>query len=402
MPNVLTIDKRFKELLKEKAGSARREVPVGFYDRFLMIVQPSGTRSWVLRYGNKKLTIGPVLETRSGPRPTLKYDLPMTLHEALEFLKEPLQAIKEGRDPASEKQAGDDIKSLAETYLTAYAKTHRSGHEVRRQFNTYVLPEWGDRRARDITKRDVRQLHDKVAKRGPRMAGLMLANLRPFFKSLVKADLIPANPCEGVDGAKSGERERVLNAAEIGAFWRACEAQGYPFGHMYQMLLLTGQRRTEVAEMRWAELDAEGAVWTIPPERAKNKNGHRVPLSALAQEILHSVPRIQDSLYVFTTRGSTASTGYSKSKARIDKAMQATEEWDLHDLRRTCASGLGELRVAPHVIEAVLNHKSGQIKGVARVYNRYDYEDEKRDALDAWAHKLAVITAGDNVVSLRA
>ena len=110
--------------------------------------------------------------------------------------------------------------------------------------------------------------------------------------------------------------------------------------------------------MRWAELDAEGAVWTIPPERAKNKNGHRVPLSALAQELLPSVPRIQDSLYVFTTRGSTASTGYSKLKARIDKAMQATEEWDWHDLRRTCASGLGELRVAPHVIEAVLRQTS--------------------------------------------
>jgi integrase len=191
---------------------------------------------------------------------------------------------------------------------------------------------------------------------------------------------------------------------------------------MVKLLLLTGQRRDEVASARWSEFDlgADMPAWTIPKDRAKNGKAHVVPLSPAVVEILDSLPRVKDEVdFVLTTTGKTGVSGFSRSKALLDATMMeiAKEEadargekdfepqivpWRLHDLRRTCASGMAELGQPVHVVEAVLNHKSGSIKGVAAVYNRYEYAEEKRRALFAWAtHVTSLIGArADNIISL--
>jgi integrase len=173
--------------------------------------------------------------------------------------------------------------------------------------------------------------------------------------------------------------------------------EGTTFGNVVRILLLTGQRRAEVAGMRWSEfrdLDSETAIWEIPSERTKNKQQHLVPLGQSVRAILHSVPRSGE--FVFTTTGITPVSGFGKAKARIDAHINALrradgldkiDEWTLHDLRRTMVTVMNEkLGILPHVVEAVVNHMSGLAKaGVAGVYNRALYLDDRRRALDAWA-----------------
>jgi integrase len=226
--------------------------------------------------------------------------------------------------------------------------------------------------------------------------------------------------------ASETSRDRVLSDAEIKGAWEAFEAVGWPFGPLAKLLLLTGARRDEVANAKWSEIDLGKKIWTIAKERSKNGMAHEIPLSDAVVTILESLPRIGDgkgaAVYVFTTTGKTPVSGFSRAKDQFDAAIiaalraaavargddpeqvKAPERWTLHDLRRTAASGMAGLGIAPHVVEAVLNHKSGTIKGVAAVYNRYSYADEKRHALDAWAVQLERLICGEpgaNVVPLR-
>jgi integrase len=208
-----------------------------------------------------------------------------------------------------------------------------------------------------------------------------------------------------------------LSDGEIRLAWRAFEIVGWPFGPIAQLLLLTGARRDEIASAQWAELELDANIWTIAKERSKNGVAHEIPLSGAALRILEALPRIEagsrPASFVFTTNGRTPPSGFSKARARINAAIleEATATgqepltpWTLHDLRRTAASGMAGLGIAPHVVEAVLNHRSGTIKGVAKVYNRYNYATEKRAALEQWARRLAAIVGGkaeDNVVPIR-
>jgi integrase len=156
------------------------------------------------------------------------------------------------------------------------------------------------------------------------------------------------------------------------------------------MLLATAQRRGELAEMRWSEIDLEGKIWVIPAERSKNGKPHVVPLSAYVLDILSEVPRFLDCDYVFTTTHKSPVSGFSKMLRRLFEGSQ-TSGWCLHDLRRTAASGMARANVAPHVVEKVLNHISGTISGVAAVYNRYGYDMEKRQALDQWGRYITAL-----------
>jgi integrase len=158
--------------------------------------------------------------------------------------------------------------------------------------------------------------------------------------------------------------------------------------------------------MRWSEIDEARALWTIPGERAKNGRAHEVPLSAPALEIVRSIPRLDGSDLVLTTNGRTAISGFSKAKARLDCAsgigLSDRDEWRVHDIRRSVATLMAEMGIAPHVVDKLLNHVSGAIRGVAAVYNRHSYTDERRRALDAWARRLAAIVdaeAAGNVVA---
>ncbi len=205
--------------------------------------------------------------------------------------------------------------------------------------------------------------------------------------------MIVSNPCTDVRAPTAEKsRDRVLSDVELQAVLQACDRLNEPFGALIRLLALTAQRRDEVGQMTWREIDLDARLWTIPKERAKNGIAHEVPLSEPAVRVLANVHRITGSRgLVFTTTGETPVSGFSKVKKRLDVALPDAPSWVLHDLRRTAASGMARLGINLPVIEKVLNHTSGSFGGVAGVYQRHQFADEKRAALDAWAAHIEAI-----------
>ncbi len=339
-----------------------------------------------------------------------------------------LERIERGADPAQEKaqrrretgaaghKRGDTVSALVAEYLKLRPrqKAIRSIGEVKRIFDVYVLPVIGSRPVAKLTKRDVLDVLDILADR-PAMANRTFEALRALLNWAIQRDWIAASPMAGMEKPfESKSRDRVLSADEVRWFWQATGAMGYPFGDALRVCLLTGQRVGEVTGMTRREID--GDTWVIPPERAKNGEAHAIPLAPAVAAIIEAAPVIGDRALVFTTTGDTPISGRSKAKARLDRLMAeaAAKErgspveiapFRIHDLRRTAASGMAEIRIPPHFIEAVLNHRTGIIKGIARVYNRFDYATEKREALEAWERRVGAIVSGEapaNVIELEA
>ncbi len=389
---------------------------------------PAGAKSWVVfyRFGGKlrRDTIGkwPILE----------------LGEAQEKARKLLAAVSENRDPHPPAQATNTVEEVVDEFMKRHMAAHQRSlsyvTETRRIFDSLVLPRWRGRALQDISRRDVLELLDliadgrassrteRVGKRAPIMANRALATLRVFFRWVAGRGLIDTSPVLNIPRpAAENPRDRVLSDDEIVAFWNGCESLGWPFGSLFRLLLLTAQRRDEVGNMTWLEVDLEGGVWTLPRERAKNDRAHEVQLPRLALEILAAAPRIDGSQFIFTTTGQRPASGFSKAKQRLDTRMAQvlTEElakgdagkdkiatgvpaWTLHDLRRTAATGMASLNVPPHVVDRILNHVSGTIRGVAAVYNRHAYLEERKAALEAWGrHVEALVRPGPtNVVPL--
>ena len=270
---------------------------------------------------------------------------------------------------------------------------------------------WRGRRLGDITRADVHNLLDAVVDRGsPVAANRVLAALRRMCNWAVERGIIALSPCDKLRPPTAEQsRDRVLIDGELKRLWAATEAIGWPFRDLVRLLLLTGQRRDEVGRMRWSEVDLDAALWTIPKERAKNGQAHPVPLSAPVLAILRTLPRVGGGRgltdYIFSTSGKTPVSGFSNSKDALDKRMgENSPAWVLHDLRRTCASGMARLGIALPTIEKVLNHVSGSFGGIAGIYNRHDFAAEKRCALDAWAGFIEQLVGepSANVVALKA
>lgn len=395
----------------ETPGATRKEIPDGGMPGLYLVVQPSGAKSWAVRYRHvgkpKKLTIG-------------AYPA-FSLAEARSAASAALRAATEGRDPAQEKKlaaeqradTSNNVEAVLDVFLSRYVRPNNRASTLREQeryIEKELKPKWKGRLIQSITKRDVVELLDSIVDRGsPIAANRVHALLRRFFNWCMERSILDTSPIATVPSpTKETSRDRVLADSEIKLLWQACEAVGWPFGPLVQLLILTVQRREEVAGATWSEFQLEGneALWTIPKARAKNDKVHTVPLAPSTVDILTSLPKIKSDIgYLFTTTGESSVSGFSKAKAKIDETMlaiaqkQAVDrgddpegvsiaEWRFHDLRRTGASGMAALRQPVQVVEAVLNHKSGLIKGVAAVYNRHDYADEKRQALDAWAQKV--------------
>ncbi len=233
----------------------------------------------------------------------------------------------------------------------------------------------------------VRALDAIVANGAPTRANRALAAIKKLMNWCIDRGIIETSPVAALKPpTKEVARERVLTDTELAASLSAATDEGFPFEQFVQLLILTGQRRGEVAGMRWSELDLDNGLWTLPAKRTKNASSHIVPLAPLAIDILKSVPRFLDSDLVFTTNGKTPISGFGRLKERLDGAVGLeAEDWRFHDLRRTMATNMAMMRVQPHIIEAILNHKSGIVSGVAAVYNRHAYLDEKREALERWA-----------------
>jgi integrase len=216
---------------------------------------------------------------------------------------------------------------------------------------------------------------------------------RLFDWAVIKYDL-EKSPCDRLRprdlGLKKRQRKRILNAEELAAFWRASEGMGYPYGPLFQLLALTGQRKSDIAECRWSEIDLDDRLLTIPAKRYKSDADHVVPLSDSVLRILKSLPTFKTDDYVFsTTFGAKPVNGFSKAKAKLDRGMLAElrklDPFTIHDIRRTMRSGLSALPIEQHVRELVIGHTQ---LGLHKVYDRYAYLDEKRRALDLWAGRL--------------
>ena len=220
----------------------------------------------------------------------------------------------------------------------------------------------------------------------------LFSTLSILFSWLGERRRVRTNPCIGVARPKPPPaRDRVLTADEIVKFWQAASAERVAFTGVLKLLLITGCRLREVTDMRRAELSDDGATWTIPGDRTKNHRVHVMSLPPLARSILAEAGGNGD--LVFATSNGTPISVWSRIKRRLDAAMHAPP-WRLHDLRRTAATGMAEIGIAPHIVEAVLNHISGARAGVAGTYNRAAYSDEKKAALERWAAHVEGLVTG--------
>ncbi|MFC6026885.1 tyrosine-type recombinase/integrase [Methylobacterium mesophilicum] len=236
----------------------------------------------------------------------------------------------------------------------------------------------------DIRRAHVAQCLDEITVRAPATANRARSQLSTFFAWAIGQGLTETNPVIGTNKpAKDVRRSRVLSASELATVWRVVGDDD--FGRIIRLLILTGQRRNEVARMVWDELDLEAGVWTIPAERAKNGRVHEVPLSEPAVAILRTCSMREGVPYLFGRNRTGPFSGFSAAKDRLDAAVQLRTPWVIHDLRRTLATGMNDLKVPPHIVEAVINHVSGAKGGVAGTYNWALYREEKREALDFWA-----------------
>lgn len=311
---------------------------------------------------------------------------------------------------------------LAEAFIAEKHAKRRSGAEASRLIRRDPMDAWSERHIGDIRRRDVLDLLKALTERAPAVARQTYAELRPLFEWCVERELIEVSPCASITPPpRPKSRDRVLSDSELALVWRGAERLGYPFGPVIQLMILTGQRRSEVAEMTWAEVSLNQCVWQLPADRAKNDVLHEIDLSPEALAILQAVPRTGD--FLFPARGGEKPVqGFSATKRRLDKIIEALRaedaakageeppaeplpEWRLHDLRRTCATGLAAMRFPPEVIERILNHVSGIQSGLVGVYQRFDYRAERKAALRAWGERVAAIISGrpvpSNVVQFR-
>jgi integrase len=358
-----------------------REVP-GFGVR----VSPAGTKSFVLLYRFRglpqRLTLG-------------RYPV-LGLGEARELAKEALSQVARGIDPRQAKE------ELPDTYLFGgvvdeFVRMHCSqrNRESTRKETARILQhdfvsQWKRRDVRDIGRKDVLAVLDAIVERGsPSGANHALAAIRKCFNWCVERGLIEISPCSGVTKpSKPKARDRVLSDEELQAVWHAADTIGYPFGTLVQLLALTAQRRNEVATMRWQDINLSEQVWAIPGELTKNGKPHLVPLSSLTCARIALLPRLHESsLFPARRNDATTFSDFSKLKAKINQ-LSNVQGWTLHDLRRSAATHMSRLGVAPHVVERILNHESGSFRGVAGVYNRFQYLPEMREALERWARHL--------------
>jgi integrase len=415
MATAVLTDKTLKRLAAPKTGRLEIWDSIVGDDRTLpgtfgIRVTAKGTRTWVVMYRCMDSNKGKVVQKRHklGNYPAL------SLGHARTAARDLLLEVSRGNNPAEEKQAAKEALKSAVTFSAAidkfiqnYAKREtRSWRETQRVFDKYVKPELGDFRLEAVTAIHIRDLVENMAESTPIMANRTLATVRKFFNWAVEKQMVSTSPVTNISPpAKESSRDRVLTNEEIEAAWDAFETLGWPFGQAFQLLLVTGQRRDEVARMRWKDIDLKAGLWTLHRESTKADRMHEVPLSSLALRILGNAKRTSPE-YVFSTNGKSPISGFSKAKKKVDEAVAARRmqsegqenldeneiaDWRLHDLRRTVASQMAKMRVAPHVIEKVLNHSSGAISGVAAVYNRHGYTIEKREALDSWASELETI-----------
>ena len=386
-------------------------------------VSESGRRTFVLvaRYGGSKNPTRRALGV---------YDV-LSLDDAREKAREWLKAVKQGKDPAIEearqraaeqRRQADVFSSVAEEFIKRKVSKTRKGVEVardiRREFGGVdpqsgaLVGPWASRPITDISRADVVAVIESIVDRGaPYQARNVLGHARLLFNWAIARDAygLEMSPCDRIKpketiGPKKA-RQRILNDNELRAFWKCAGETAYPYGPMFRLLLVTGQRESMVCEAHRSEFDVSKREWSLSAERMKSDQPFLVPVALLAQTILDSLPKFKSGGFLFSSsHGETPIRGnaLSKPKRQLDAAMLAElrrvaeaegkdpakiklEPWKFHDLRRTMRSGLSALPIEEHVRELVIGHVR---KGIAGVYDLHAYTDEKRHALEQWEGRL--------------
>src|ERR1700730_54630 len=435
-------------------ATKRREIPDSKATGLYLVIQPkpSGRKSWAIRLRRPdgrpaKLTLGPCdlgdKETSDDP----VQGGALTLGQARELAAQidrqrargadvigDAKAKKERDQNAAANRAADSFGTCARQFFIEHRTSDKRGGARPRRWreDTSMLglkypPRsdtatnkppiitggladiWADKQITKIDGHDVHTVVDNIRRTGGNSRARKLhAALSVLFTFLQQRRRVTINPAARVwRPGPPASRDRVLTDAELVTFWKACDRLGPPAGAMFKILLLTGARLREVAGMARAELGDDN-VWCCPGARTKNNRALLLPLPKPALDIIASVPRVGDA-YVFTLNGRKPTTNFSKLKLNLDAAMaeiagEPVEDWRLHDLRRTFATGMAGLGVALPVVERLLNHISGSFGGVAGIYQRFAFADEKADALDRWARHLEGLTSGEasNVTPIRA
>jgi len=354
----------------------------------------TGAKSWALRYrvaGRlRRLTLG-TLDT-------------LSLAQARERAQEEWRTVGKGHDPAAAKQdakRGHTIGDLAVSYM-AHAKVHkRSWRDDDRMLNVEVLPKWKSRRATDITRRDVRALLEPIAKRAPVVANRCLALVRGMLNFGLRRDWVTANPAALIERpGVERSRDRVLTDAEIALLWTLADMERPTMATLIKLRLLTAQRGGELSQLQWADVEAD--AFTIPAGIAKNGRAHRVPITGEVRRLLDALPKVAGSPWVFPGRDpKSPMSDAKKAGQRMQDRMtaiarqsdrDASVDFRGHDLRRTAATRMAEAGIPTSHISRVLNHTEGS--RATAVYQRYEYDREKRIALEALEREILRITAG--------
>lgn len=398
--------------------------------RFGVRVTPAGSRIYLVQYRTRVMP-GEPAKTR---RITIgHHGRPWTVDEARAEARRLLAQVDLAADPFADRvgerverqraaaaeaeaktladaRSRDTVRAIVERYIEVRAKRNRSGVETARLLRRGPIAAWGDRHIGEVRRVDVADLIDEISLQSPSIARSTYAAIRPFFTWCLERDLIARSPCEGFRAPpRPKARERVLTDQELREAWLGADHLSGTFGQIVQLLILTGQRRGEVAGMTWDEIDLAARIWRLSGDRTKNGRAHEVDLSPQAIAVIRTVPNVGRCL--FPARGqSTAATGFSATKRQLNRRvaevkaspgeaidwrdLRTAATWRLHDLRRTAATGMAGMGVAPHVIERILNHVSGAQGGLVGVYQRHEYRPERRAALVAWGEHVEQLVTG--------
>ncbi len=335
----------------------------------------------------------------------------VSLADARLLAREAQLAVAKGQDPATEKQAARDVLTfgdLAKSYIKDYAEPHKkSWKEDQRQLAADLLPKWQNRPAADLEAEDlIALLTAKVRNGSPVAANRLRALVSRIYTFAAEQRLVAptANPVVGVKKpTKETSRDRVLTDDEIRRIWAACDTQNPYVCAWFRLRLVTAQRGGELLQMRWADIDPKTHFWTIPAEFVKNAQGHRVYVNALAREVLETVPRSDESVWVFpkSMMGDYKHVGRrlaQRTRANIiteaKRVSVGRDKVDVrgHDLRRTAASLMASGGVPRFVISRILNHSED--KDITSVYDRYGYDAEKKAAMEFWNRQLTAVLKG--------
>lgn len=396
-----------------KNPDKRIDLPVVGVPGLMLRVTPNGTKTWSMQYrlgGAGGITErGHKLKGRERYRVTIGRYPETSIAKAKQIASHYWEMAERGEDPsvALEREATarrDTVKALADDFLENYvrARSLRSENKIAIALSAHIIPAWGERSAASITRRDAVRLLEKTLTKqkrsdgryhgGPEAARTVRQVLHKMFQWECAQDRLNANPMSGVeDPTKKVHRDRVLSMEELHGTWRAAATLGYPYGPMYQLLLLTACRRGEWANSQRTWLDLDESLMLIPAEAYKSGSAHVVPLVAPALEIIEALPHWNAGDYLLSgTGGERAVSGFTRAKKRLGKAIEVElgrplENWRPHDFRRSVATHLRRLGTDRYVVKRILGHADHD---VTSIYDRYSLLPECRAALEMWAEEL--------------